>query len=332
MIDLEKDGLTQTIMSLFVGVTPVTISRTITSMNISPIHSPNQRNLRYSIPNSKKVMGALMGRKNIMKKIHAFYNFKGGTGKTSICYQAGCHLSLLGYKVLLVDADPQAHLTSSVGINDFGELETLYDCIVQGKNVHDLIKNVYEGLDIVPANLSLTRLEPELNNMARREERLSIEMIPLKTKYDFIFIDTNPTISILNRNVIEFSDYLEIVAETHPFSLTGLRFLVEDLDKFYTQMQLPPRPLNIIPNKYEDRSSNSAEAMAALRKYYSKSLKLDFAIRKSEEIITSSKISKPLALFVKKNSIALEDIIELGNYILTISSSAEEIEEINEKN
>ena len=223
----------------------------------------------------------------------------------------------------MVDADPQAHLTSSVGVNNFGDLETLYDCIVQGRKAQDLIKTVYDDLDIIPANLSLTRIEPELNNMARREERLSIEMASLKDIYDFVLVDTNPTISVLNRNVVEFSDYLEIVAETHPFSLSGLKFLVEDLEKFYKQMQLDPRPLNIIPNKYEDRSSNSAEAMAALRKYYSEALKSDFAVRKSEEIITSSKISKPLALFVKKNSIALEDIIELINYVLEISSRNE---------
>ena len=63
MIDLEKDGLTQTIMSLFTGVTPVTISRTINSMKISPIRSPNQRNLRYSILDSKRIISSILDKK-----------------------------------------------------------------------------------------------------------------------------------------------------------------------------------------------------------------------------------------------------------------------------
>jgi len=328
MIELSKDGLTQITMSFLAGVAPATISRNIASVGIVPLPSQNQRNLRYSIEDSRRIISMLVGKKQIKQKVHAFYNFKGGTGKTSICYQVAFHLSFMGYKVLIIDTDPQAHLTGAVGKEGFEGFETLYDCIVQGRNVNDLIKKVHEGLDLIPANLSLTRLEPELNNMARREERLTISLTPLREMYDFIFIDTNPTISILNRNVIDFSEYLQIVAETHPFSLTGLKFLVEDLERFYKQMQLKPRPMNIIPNKYEDRSSNSGEAMAVLKKYYSDFLKPDFAIRKSEEIITSSKLSKPLALFVKKNSIALEDIVELTQHIVKISS----ITNTNEKN
>lgn len=323
MINLKTDGLTQNTMSVLAKVTPATISRNLTSMKVSPIPSQSQRNLRYTIEDVRLLMSSF-GKSRIQKKVHAFYNFKGGTGKTSICYQVASHISFLGYSVLLIDSDPQAHLTSSVGLENFTECETLYDCVVQGKSVYSIIKTIYEGLDIIPSNLSLTRLEPELNNMARREERLAIELSSIRESYDFVFIDTNPTISILNRNVIGFADYLEIVAETHPFSLSGLKFLVEDLEKFYSQMQLTQKPMNVIPNKYEDRSSNSAEAMAVLKKYYSDFLKSDFAVRKSEEIITSSKISKPLGLFVKKNSIALEDIIELIYHIINISQDNEE--------
>lgn len=319
MDDFSKDGLTQVTMSLIAGVAPATISRHIQSLGVKPLPTQNKRNLRYSIADSRSIVKNVSGISTIKKKVHAFYNFKGGTGKTSICYQVATHLSFMGYKTLVIDSDPQAHLTSSLGVENFVRLETLYDCIVKERNIEDIIIPVFSGLDLIPSNLSLTRLEPELNNMARREERLSIAISPIKDMYDFILIDTNPTISILNRNVIVFSDCLDVVAETHPFSLSGLKYLIEDLDKFYSQMQLSSRLFNVIPNKYEDRSSNSAEAMSVLRKYYDDSMKQDFAVRKSEEIINSSKISKPLALFVKKNSIALEDILELTKHVISIS-------------
>jgi chromosome partitioning protein len=319
----EQDGLNQVTMALISGVAPATISRCVTSKQIYPIPAQGKRNLRYSIRDSQSIIGSVSLKKVIKKKVHAFYNFKGGTGKTSICYQVATHLALMGYRTLAIDTDPQAHLTSSFGVEKFENKETLYDCIVKGRSVDDVIVDVFPQLSVIPSNLSLTRLEPELNNMARREERLFILMQSVVKDYDFILVDTNPTISVLNRNVIVFSDCLNIVTETQPFSLMGLKYLNEDLQNFYTQMQLAERVLNVIPNKYEDRSSNSAEAMAMLKKYYEKHLKPDFAIRKSEEIINSSKMAKPLSFFVKKNSIALEDVLELTKYIIEISMEPE---------
>lgn len=179
---------------------------------------------------------------------------------------------------------------------------------------------IYSGLDCIPSNLSLTRLETELTNVPRREERLRIELESLEKEYDFIFIDTNPTISLLNRNVITYVDTLNIVCETQPYSLNGLRLLMEDLKQFFHYMELENKVLNIIPNKYEDRSTNSCEAMAVLKKYYSEYLKEDFAVRRSEDMVTSSKLGEPLAFFAKKNSNALKDIIDLIYYMITISA------------
>lgn len=312
----SESGLTQVIMARMADVVPATISRFISKNSIAPLDLSGKRNIRYSISNSREIIGAIKEKKRIFNKCHAFYNFKGGTGKTSLCYQVSTHVALMGYNVLVIDTDPQAHLTSSFNVIGFEQKETLYDCIVKQKNIEDLIIDVFPGCSIIPSNLSLTRLEPELNNMARREERLDIVLRDVKEKYDFIFIDTNPTISILNRNVIVTSDSLDVVAETQPFSLMGLKYLMEDIEKFYNQMQLKPRHLNIIPNKYEDRSSNSAEAMSILRKYYGRYIKEDFAIRRSEDIVNSSKISKPVSLFAKKNSIAVEDILELVKHII----------------
>ena len=319
MVKHSEDGLTQVIMARMADVVPATISRFISKNSIAPLESNGKRNIRYSIDKSRDIISAIKEKKTISQKCHAFYNFKGGTGKTSLCYQVSTHVALMGYRVLVIDTDPQAHLTSSFNIIGFEQRETLYDCIVRQKDIDEIVTDVFPGCQIIPSNLSLTRLEPELNNMARREERLDIVLGGIKEKYDFIFIDTNPTISILNRNVIVTSDCLDVVAETQPFSLMGLKYLMEDIEKFYSQMQLKPRRLNIIPNKYEDRSSNSAEAMSILRKYYGKYIKEDFAIRRSEDIINSSKISKPVSLFAKKNSIAVEDVLELVKYIIITS-------------
>lgn len=323
MLQEIKDGVTQKAMAQLSGASVTAVNRYITTNNIEPLDLGVQRNYRYSIENTRKVISAVFTneKKNIKFKRQAFYNFKGGTGKTSICFQVSTHLAMMGYNILVIDADPQAHLSTSLGFANDNDHLTLFDCIVRKQEVEKIIHNIYPGLDCIPSNLSLTRLEAELNQMPKREERVKFELENIEKKYDFIFIDTNPTISNLNRNIITYADIMNIVCETQPYSLNGLKLLVEDLNQFFYYMQLPIKTINIIPNKYEDRSNNSAESMSALRTYYTNYLKEDFAVRKSEDIINSGKLGKPLAMFVKKNSIALEDIIELVHHIIRISIS-----------
>lgn len=319
MIDSKTDGLLQGTIATLCKVSLATVNRHVTSNGYKSIDISVHRNQRYSIPTSRKIIQSLITKSGdtiITKKKFAFYNFKGGTGKTSICFQVATHIALMGYKVLVIDTDPQGHLSTSCGFPNDDSFLTLYDLLIRKIKFEDVKKNICEGLDCIPSNLSLTRLEVELNQLPRREERFSIELAEIEKEYDFIFLDTNPTISLLNRNVITFSDVINVICETQPYSLNGLKLLVEDLERFYSHMRIESRDLNIIPNKYEDRASSSAEAMTALREYYRSYIKEDYAIRRSEDINTAAKLGKPLALFAKKNSNALSDIIELVHFLL----------------
>ncbi|NRB11433.1 MAG: AAA family ATPase [Rickettsiaceae bacterium] len=317
-MDSEKDGLVQRTIARLCNVSPTTVSRYVSSNKVTPINPQVYKNQRFSIFDAREIIQNITIKNNvdILKKKFAFYNFKGGVGKTSICYQIATHISMMGYNTLLIDADPQAHLSTSCGLKTDSNYLTIYDFIVKDIPFDDVKQEIYTGLELIPANLSLTRLEDDLSKLNKKIEIFSDKLSEIEKKYDFIFIDTNPTISLLNRNVITFSDVINIVCETQPYSLNGLKLLMEDLEKFYDHADIKPKEINIIPNKYEDRASSSAEAMTALRDYYGKYIKPDFAIRKSEDINISAKIGKPLALFAKKNSIALEDIIELLHYFL----------------
>lgn len=313
MIDESKDGLVQRTISILCKVSPTTVNRHITSHGYKPLDHSMSRNQRFSIKDTREIVRNILlkGNVKIFDKKFSFYNFKGGVGKTSLCYQLSAHLALMGFNVLAIDADPQGHLSTSYGLPSDSNYLTLYDFLIRGEVFNNVKKNIFVGLDCIPANLSLTRLEDDLAKLENKSDRLSIALQKIEDNYDFIFVDTNPTISLLNRNVVMFSDVINVVCETQPYSLNGLKLLLEDLDKFYEYTKVTPRKLNIIPNKYEDRAASSAEAMTALRDYYSQYIKPDFAIRKSEDINISAKLCKPLALFAKKNSIALEDVIEL---------------------
>lgn len=311
-------GLTQIfIAKLAGGVSSSTVSRFIKNNAIQPMPQSSSRNIRYAIGDVAKITYNLFTKKyKPVKKVQTFYNFKGGTGKTSLCFQVSTHLALLGFKVLVIDSDPQGHLSTSLSLRNDENFLTLFDVISGHSTLSEATHKIFDGLDCVPANLSLTRLEVVLNQMPKREERVKIALEPFLDQYDFILFDSNPTISQLNRNLITFSDRLNIVCETQPYSLNGLKILFDDLDRFCDSMQIKRPDISIIPNKYEDRTSSSAEAMTILREYYGQYMKPDFAIRKSEDINTSAKIGMPLSFFAKNNSIAFEDVVDLLHYLL----------------
>jgi chromosome partitioning protein len=310
-------GVTQKCMALMAGVTSSSISRSITSNKISHIPTSAKLKVRYSVEDTRKILSHFVTNKlSVQNKIQCFYNFKGGVGKTSICFQIVSHLALLGFKVLVIDADPQGHLSTSLGFNTDDKFCTLHDAIAGIKSVNEVIHNIYDGLDCIPANLSLTRAEVTLNDLPKREERISLIIKNVIDRYDFVMFDTNPTISYLNRNVITCCDVINIIVETQAYSLNGVKLVLSDIKTFFNSMMIQIPKILMFPNKYEDRTATSTEAMSVLNKYYSEYLKPNFAIRKSEEFNIASKQSNPLAFFCRHNSIAFEDVLDVMNYII----------------
>lgn len=329
MINIREGGLTAKFISVLGGVNQSTISRAIQSKKSETARKENskssKRNVRYTIFESRHILSEFVKQKYPISKnrrVHSFYNFKGGTGKTTICYQVATHLSLCGYKVLVVDADAQGHLTASFGYIDNLDMPTLYDGLVNNRSLKDITIQIFEGLDLIPGNLSLTNIDIRLREMHRQEDVLRRYMVSLRDHYDFIIFDCNPSMSSLNRNILNFSDVLDIVCETHPYSINGMKLMMDDLNRFYRIMENETTPeILVIPNKYEDRSSLSAEAMSALHKYYNQYLVPNFAVRKSEDFPRSARDQLPLSFFCKSNSNAFEDISDLIKIIISKSES-----------
>lgn len=323
MNSIQSGGLTAKFISMLGNVNQSTVSRILQLKKLKQVSNFSKRNVRYSIEETRSILEGFVKEKHSVapnRRVHAFYNFKGGTGKTTICYQVATHLSLCGYKVLVVDADAQGHLTVSFGYIDNLDLRTLYDGLVNNMSLDDITIPIFQGLDLIPGNLSLTNVDVRLREMHRQEDVLKRYMSSAKQKYDFIIFDCNPSMSSLNRNILNFSDVLDIVCETHPYSVNGMKLMMDDLDRFYKVMDNEKLPdVLIIPNKYEDRASSSAEAMAVLNKYYNSYLVPNFAVRKSEDFPKSARDQLPLSFFCKSNSIAFEDISDLIRIILSKS-------------
>lgn len=309
--------LTQRIMSEIARENPSTINRYILNNNILHLETGTQRNLKYSIETSRDILKKyVVDRYNITKKIWAFYNFKGGTGKTSLCFQVSTLLALSGYRVLVIDADPQGNLSTSLGFDTTDSYLTLYDVVINAISPKEAIKNVFAGYDCIPSNISCSRFDMELSMKGRREEQFKLRLESIRKEYDFIFFDTNPNISYIIRNISVFSDLICIPCETQPYSINALSVLFDDMNSFFNMMGIQSPELVVVPNKYEDRYGTAAEAMTVLRKNFSEYIIPEFAVRKAEDFNIAAKEGMPLACIAKKNSIALQDIIELTYYLL----------------
>ena len=308
MLDITYN---QSMIAHLCGSSPNTVSRIVASHQIESVEQASNYNKRYNILGMRQITDLLYAsnKRAIRQKCNVFYNFKGGTGKTSICYQVATHLALLGFKVLALDLDPQAHLSLAMQIPEDYDGPTIYDILVQGLPLQKSLVSIFPGLDLLPANISMTRIEVPLSGKTKREEKLLVALEPVRNLYDYIVIDTNPTISTLNMNALVASDRVNIVCETQPFSLSGLRVLVTEMLSFYEDMKLNPN-FCIIPNKYEIKTATAQEVLGAIRTEYGDSV-ISAVVRKAEEINIAAKKKLPLSGFCKMKSVALEDIMDL---------------------
>ena len=318
--DLDKVTFNQRLICFLSGQNTSTISRYMSEKKIPYIAEFGNSRKRYSYEETRKVIKHFVADQvKVNKRVQVFFNFKGGTGKTSLCHQIAVHLSMLGFKVLAIDCDPQSHLSSSLGFNEYSEDLTLFDVLINSVPIQETIQEVYPGLDAIPSNLSMTKVEIPLAQRPNRERLLDKTLEPLTKVYDYILLDTNPTISNLNHSATYAADRLNIVCETQPYSLKGLSMLVQEIKNFSGEME---RDVDfcIIPNKYEAKTVTSQEALGTLRHDYKEAV-MDSLVRKCEDINISAQRKMPIHEFCSIKSMALEDIKDLANEILQKSTT-----------
>lgn len=166
-----------------------------------------------------------------MGKIISICNQKGGTGKTTTTVNLSAALAELGKKILIIDADPQGNATSGVGVNK-NELElSVYDVLLHKATAEQaIVKNVFSGLDILPCNISLTGAEIELVGALSRETRLKKAIEILSDQYDFLFIDSPPSLGLLTLNSLVASQSIIVPIQCEFYALEGVSQLLNTLN------------------------------------------------------------------------------------------------------
>lgn len=200
-----------------------------------------------------------------MTKVIAIANQKGGVGKTTTTVNLGVGLAQKGYRVLLIDADPQGNLTDSLGWQEPDKLEitlsTIIGKLIQDKPIaHDEgILHHDEGVDLLPANIELSGTEFSLVNTMSRESMLRVYINEVKGEYDYILIDCMPSLGMLTINALAAADSVIIPVVPHYLPAKGMTQLLQTILKVRRQINPSLKIDGILMTIVESRTTLAKE-------------------------------------------------------------------------
>jgi chromosome partitioning protein len=216
--------------------------------------------------------GATLGR------VIAFANQKGGVAKTTTALNLGVAFAEQGIKVLLVDLDPQGNLTMSQGLNPDAIERSMFDVLVHRVPITEVIHNA--EVDLAVSSIDLAGAELALSSMIGRERALEKALAPVKENYNYILIDTPPSLGLLTINALVASNGVIVPVQCEYLSLRGLVQLENTLSMIRENLNPDVAIEGILPTMYDKRTLHSREAVEILEENFG-NLVFDTKIRKT---------------------------------------------------
>lgn len=210
-----------------------------------------------------------------MKKpyVIAFANQKGGVGKTTSAVNIASIVGEEGYRVLMLDCDPQGNTTSGFGISKKKLSRTMYDVMIDGADpAESIINTKFKNLSIVPTTINLAGAEFDLISGGKRERRVADFIDKLGDEYDYVFIDCPPSLGMLTVNALTASDGVIIPMQCEYYALEGLSQLMISIKKVKERYNPELRITGILVTMHNGRLNLSSQVLSEIKKYYAEKL------------------------------------------------------------
>ena len=260
-----------------------------------------------------------------MGKIIAICNQKGGTGKTTTAINLASSLALSGKRILLVDVDPQGNTTSGLGIDKNSLKSSIYHGLLNHVPVSEIIlKTQVSNLELVPSNIDLSGAEIELVSLDNREKQLRNALEPIRSLYDFILIDSPPSLGLLTLNSLVACDSIIIPIQCEFYALEGVTQLVKTIKLIKERLNPNLEVEGVLLTMADFRTNLTSEVINEIRVFFKERV-YQTVIPRNIRLSEAPSFGKPVILY-DKHSIGAKRYEELAQEVLRLESAASEIQ------
>jgi len=233
-----------------------------------------------------------------MARIIAIANQKGGVGKTTTAINLGASLAIAEKRTLVVDSDPQSNASSGLGVAVDPDCPDLYDCLVDGAPVREAIRTSvhFPLLDMIPARRDLAGAELELIDRPKRERILRGILEPVRADYDYVLIDSPPSLGLLTLNALVAADTVLIPIQCEFYALEGLSQLLNTVRIVQRKMNPQLGIEGVLLTMYDSRLNLSKQVKGEAEEYFGAKV-FKTAIPRNVRLAEAPSFGQPIALY-----------------------------------